>query len=168
MGEVLFYHLTRSALETALPQLLSRSLAKGWRVEVRSPNRDRAQWLDERLWLGDEAGFLPHGMAGGPQDGDQPILLTWGGADTKDGADRAPAGADILFALDDTAFSESEVEAHTRTCLMFNGNDETALGHARKSWKAMVDAGQTAVYWAQSETGWTQKDRREGTAGQGR
>lgn len=158
MSEVLFYHLTRSALETALPGLLLRSLERGWRAEVRSPDRDRADWLDQKLWLGDEAGFLPHGLAGGEHDGDQPVLLTW--------ADGPVPGdpADILFALDASPFSLEEVRTHTRTCLMFNGNDDSALTHARHCWKTMVDAGQTAIYWAQSDTGWTQKAKQEGKA----
>lgn len=157
MAEVLFYHLTRSALETALPQLLTRSLAQGWRAEVRSPSRDRAEWLDQKLWLGDDAGFLPHGLAGGPHDGAQPVLLTW-----DDGVGDEAGATDILFTLDTATFTLDEIPRRTRTCLMFNGNDEAALTHARACWKAVVDAGQMAIYWAQSDTGWTQKAKVEG------
>ena len=35
MGAAYFYHLTRRPLEAALPQLLERALAQGWRVAVR-------------------------------------------------------------------------------------------------------------------------------------
>ena len=34
MTEVLFYHLTESRLEDALPALLEKSLERGWRVVV--------------------------------------------------------------------------------------------------------------------------------------
>jgi hypothetical protein len=32
MAEVLFYHLTESTLQDALPGLLERSLGRGWRI----------------------------------------------------------------------------------------------------------------------------------------
>jgi DNA polymerase-3 subunit chi len=34
MTEVLFYHLTESKLEDALPPLLDKSVERGWRVAV--------------------------------------------------------------------------------------------------------------------------------------
>ena len=34
--EVWFYHLERTALEQALPDLLEKTLAKGWRAVVRA------------------------------------------------------------------------------------------------------------------------------------
>ena len=75
MGAAYFYHLMRSPLEDALPPLLRRSLAAGWRVELRGTTIERMAWLDERLWLGADNDFLPHGLAGGPHDALQPILL---------------------------------------------------------------------------------------------
>ena len=34
--EVWFYHLERTGLEQALPELLNKTLARGWRALVRS------------------------------------------------------------------------------------------------------------------------------------
>ena len=38
MAEILFYHLTHSPLEAMLPDLLQKSLDRGWKVLVRSGN----------------------------------------------------------------------------------------------------------------------------------
>ena len=76
MGAAFFYHLTRAPLEATLPILLGKSLGAGWKVAVRGPNRDRMEWLDQKLWLGPEDAFLPHGLSGGPHDAQQPVLLT--------------------------------------------------------------------------------------------
>ena len=50
MGNALFYHLTRSNAETLVPQLLGKSLAAGWRVELRGANAPRMEALDAGLW----------------------------------------------------------------------------------------------------------------------
>ena len=84
MGEAFFYHLTRRPLEAVLPDLLEKSLARGWRVSVRGTQAQRMDWLDQKLWLGPEEGFLPHGLAGGPHDADQPVLLTLDAEATND------------------------------------------------------------------------------------
>ena len=76
MGAAFFYHLTRSPLERALQMLLERSLANGWRVVVRGNDPARMDWLDQKLWMGAEDQFLPHGLSGGAHDALQPVLLT--------------------------------------------------------------------------------------------
>ena len=50
MAEVLFYHMTESRLEEALPDLLEKCLARGWRVVVQSTSPERADALDAHLW----------------------------------------------------------------------------------------------------------------------
>ena len=76
MGAAFFYHLTQRPLEATLPMLLTKALQAGWRVAVRGRDAGRMAWLDEKLWLGPEDGFLPHGLAGGAHEADQPVLLT--------------------------------------------------------------------------------------------
>ncbi|MFT7524252.1 MAG: DNA polymerase-3 subunit chi, partial [Candidatus Paceibacteria bacterium] len=61
MAEVLFYHLTRTPLEVTLPDLLTKSRARGWNVVVRAGSAERLDWLDQRLWLGADTSFLAHG-----------------------------------------------------------------------------------------------------------
>lgn len=46
MSEVLFYHLTESKLEDALPPLLDKSLERGWRVVVQAGDAERRmRWM---------------------------------------------------------------------------------------------------------------------------
>src|SRR6185369_5333042 len=78
--EVWFYHLERTALDQALPELLEKTLAKGWRALVRSPAPERLEHLDGWLWSWRDDSFLPHGVAGEPQAARQPVLLSTGEA----------------------------------------------------------------------------------------
>lgn len=61
MTEVLFYHLTESKLEDALPPLLEKSVERGWRVAVQLKDAARRDLLDQHLWTFREDSFLPHG-----------------------------------------------------------------------------------------------------------
>ncbi|WP_068112021.1 DNA polymerase III subunit chi [Tropicimonas marinistellae] len=149
MGQALFYHLTRHPLEATLPMLLEKSLQRGWRVVVRGTDEGRLQWLDQKLWLGPEEGFLPHGLAGGPHDADQPVLLTT--------AESSPNGAGCLMAIDGAAVSETEVEALERVCILFDGHDQAAVQHARGQWKALTGAGASAQYWSEESGRWQMK-----------
>lgn len=147
-----FYHLTRQPLEATLPMLLEKSLAAGWRVVVRGTNDDRMRWLDEKLWLGAEEDFLPHGLAGGPHDADQPVLLTTA-------SDLRNAAA-CLMAVDGADVTAAEAAALTRVCILFDGNDEAAVAHARGQWRALTDAGVAAQYWSEESGRWQKKGER--------
>lgn len=149
MGEVYFYHLTRRPLEAALSMLLDRSLAAGWRVCVRGTDARRMAWLDEKLWLGPEDGFLPHGLAGGAHDGMQPVLLT---SERQEVADRA-----CLMSVDGAEVGAEEVAALERVCVLFDGRDEAALNQARGQWKALTGAGCKAQYWSEDSGRWEKK-----------
>ncbi|WP_135504992.1 DNA polymerase III subunit chi [Roseovarius aestuariivivens] len=150
MGAVYFYHLTRRPLEVALPMLLDRALAAGWRVAVRGTARDRMDWLDGKLWLEPADGFLPHGLSGGPHDARQPILLT-------EAAGPAPNGAHCLMSIDGAEVAPEEVQALERTCILFDGADAAATAHARGQWKALTDAGCAAQYWSEESGRWEKK-----------
>ena len=146
MGAVFFYHLTRRPLEVTLPMLLDKSLQAGWRVYVRGPDLDQLAKLDEALWLGGgDAAFLPHGLAGGAHDADQPILL---------GADKPSNGATCLMSIGGAELSVDEVNQAERCCILFDGNNESAVAHARVQWKVMVDANCSAQYWAEADGNW--------------
>ncbi|WP_137700101.1 DNA polymerase III subunit chi [Marimonas lutisalis] len=154
MGEVFFYHLTRRPLEAALPELLERSLGRGWKVLVRGTDAARMDWLDQKLWLGPEDRFLPHGQAGGAHDAMQPVLLTTAG-------DNANAAA-CLMAVDGAEVSAEEVGALDRVCVLFDGNDDSALARARAQWKALTDAGCAAQYWSEESGRWEMKAQKGG------
>ncbi len=152
MGAVFFYHLTDTPLESTLPMLIGKARGAGWRVLVRSPDDTLTKRLDEVLWLGPEEGFLPHGVAGGPYDADQPVLLGDAVSDTF-GCLMSVGGAEV---------SAAEANALERTCILFDGHDGDALQHARGQWKALTDAGCTAQYWAQEGGRWVMKAEKEG------
>ncbi|MFL4471305.1 DNA polymerase III subunit chi [Tateyamaria armeniaca] len=148
MGVAYFYHLTRRPLEETLAMLLGKALGAGWRVAVRGTDGARLAWLDERLWLGAEDGFLPHGLAGGDQDADQPVLLTTGAADN---------GAVCVMSVDGAVVSAEEVAELKRVCVLFDGNDADALTVARGQWKALKEAGASAQYWSEESGKWEMK-----------
>lgn len=149
MGSALFYHLTRSRAETLLPQLIGKAMAAGWRVELRGQSAARIEALDSALWMGD--GFLPHGIAGGPHDARQPVILR--------AADAPPAAnaPDCLMALDGSEVTPEEAQALTRICILFDGNDERAVSRARDQWRALTGAGVPAEYWSEAGGRWEKK-----------
>lgn len=149
MGAALFYHLTRGPLERTLPQLLAKARAAGWRVAVRGTDAGWMEWLDERLWLGPEDGFLPHGLAGGKHDADQPVLLTT--------AADLPNRAVCLMAVDGAEVAPDEVTRLERVCVLFDGNDAAAVDRARGQWRALTQAGCAAQYWSEESGRWEKK-----------
>ena len=149
MGAVYFYQLTRRPLEATLPMLLDKALDAGWRVLVRGTEAARLDWLDEKLWLGPEDGFLAHGREGGPHDARQPILLGTGAA--------AANGAVCVMSIDGAEVTPEEVQALERTCILFDGNDDQALNHARGQWKTLTGAGCSAQYWSEESGRWEKK-----------
>jgi DNA polymerase-3 subunit chi len=142
--EVWFYHLERSGLDQVLPELLDKTLQRGWKALVRSPERDRIEHLDGWLWTFREDSFLPHGPADEPDAARQPILLTTGAEN--------PNGADVLFLIDGA--EAGALDDFQRCILLFDGRDEAALAEARQRWKAVKAAGHPASYWRQAERGW--------------
>ena len=148
MGVVNFYHLTRFSLDEVVVMLCSRALETGWRVMVRSPDRAALERLDERLWLTPEDGFLPHGLEGGPQDADQPVLL---------GQGPATNGAQALLLLGALPVDPAEAAALERVWLLFEDADQAQVVAARGQWKAVTAAGLAAQYWADASGRWEKK-----------
>ena len=149
MGAAYFYHLTRRPPEATLPMLLGKAQEAGWRVAVRGRAAARMEWLDEKLWLGPEEGFLPHGLATAPHAARQPILLTTG-ADS-------PNDPHCVMTIDGAEVAAEEVQRLDRVCVLFDGNDEAALQTARGQWKALTDAGCSAQYWSEESGRWEKK-----------
>lgn len=149
MGKAIFYHLTRNPMEVTATMLLSRAYATGWRVVVRGREAALLDRLDAHLWTAEKASFLPHALAGGAHDADQPILLT-----TAQSAPNAPA---CVMALDRASVSPDEVATLERLWVLFDGADEAAMAQAREQWKAMTQAGVTAEYWSEEGGRWEKK-----------
>jgi len=147
-GELWFYHLERTTLADALPELLEKTLAKGWRALVRAPGDDRIAQLDAHLWTFRDDAFLGHAKADAAHADRQPILLTT----TEDNLN----GAQVLFALD--GVMPDNPSAFERCAILFDGGDETAVKAARDMWRKAKDDGHSIAYWKQSVEGrWEKK-----------
>jgi DNA polymerase-3 subunit chi len=143
--EVWFYHLERSALEQVLPELLEKTLARGWKAVVRAGAADRIDQLDGWLWSYREDSFLAHGPAGEPHAARQPIVLTTG-------LDN-PNSAQALFLIDGA--EAGPIDGYERCIVLFDGRDEAATAQARRQWSAFRASGLEVAYWRQgAERGW--------------
>ncbi|MEM9228797.1 MAG: DNA polymerase III subunit chi [Pseudomonadota bacterium] len=149
MGEVLFYHLTATPLSRSLPELLTRTLHRGWRAVVRAADPPRLAMVDDMLWTFDQASFLPHGTAALGSAEAQPVYLTCGTEN--------PARANVLMLVEGARFSMSDAQDFERICMMFDGHAADAVQAARADWVSVRDAGLTGRYWAQVDGKWTEK-----------
>jgi DNA polymerase-3 subunit chi len=142
--EVWFYHLERTGLDQALPELLEKTLQRGWKAIVRSSAPERIEHLDGWLWSYRDESFLPHAPADEPGAARQPILLTTG-------VENANA-ADALFLVDGA--EPGELAAFKRCVVLFDGNDDDQLRNARTQWSAVKARGFPVSYWKQQARGW--------------
>lgn len=139
MTEVLFYHLTESTLEEALPSLLERSLERGWRAAVQTASEERRDMLEVHLWTYRDDSFLAHGTDGAPHAAHQPVLLTTGQGNEN--------GAQVRFVVEGAA--PPDLSGYERGVVMFDGHDEDQLSAARQQWKVLKAAGHEVTYWQQ-------------------
>jgi len=149
MAVARFYHLTQDPLEGLLPVLIGKAFEAGLRVALRGREQARMEALDRSLWQGD--GFLPHGLAGGPHDAEQPALLCW----NAEPATALPNRPGCLIALDASPVSAEEAAALERLCIVFDGLDLEAVEAARGQWRALTQAGIHAEYWSRASGRWT-------------
>jgi DNA polymerase-3 subunit chi len=147
MSEIGFYHLTRTGVEQALPQLLGRTLAVGQRALVLCSTVERVAALDQALWKTADPDWLPHGS---DADGDPDLQPIWLAVD-----DTAPNRARFLFLVDGA--STSRTAEFDRVFDLFDGSDDSAVAAARQRWKAAKQAGHALTYWQQGPRGWEKK-----------
>jgi len=148
MTEVLFYHLTESTLEEALPALLEKSLERGWRAGVQMRSEERRDALDAQLWTYRDDSFLAHGTDAEPHAAEQPVLLTTGAGNAN--------GAQVRFLVEGA--EPPDLAGYNRGVIMFDGHDEAQLAAARAQWTALKSAGHEVTYWQQgSDRRWQKK-----------
>jgi DNA polymerase-3 subunit chi len=147
MAEIGFYHLQATPLERALPRLLERAHAGGYRIVVRAASTERVEHLNALLWTYDEASFLPHGSARDGNPTSQPIWLTE--------RPENPNDATMLVLVD--GVDADDIASFARCADMFDGADETAVVAARDRWRRAKAAGHTLTYWQQTAQGWEKK-----------
>ncbi|MCP4818901.1 MAG: DNA polymerase III subunit chi [Shimia sp.] len=153
MGAAYFYHLTQRPMDATLPILLEKARGAGWRIVVRGTDQGRMMWLDEKLWSQGPESFLAHGVAGGPHDALQPILLTTDVA--------VPNEAGCIMSVDGAVVSPQEVKDAERVCILFDAHDMEAVAYARTQWKTLTDAGCAAQYWSEESGNWQKKAEKE-------
>jgi DNA polymerase-3 subunit chi len=142
--EVWFYHLERTGLEQALPELLEKTLQRGWKALVRARTAERVQHLDGTLWTYRDESFLPHGPDDEADPARQPILLTTGFENAN--------AADALFLVDGA--EPGDLTGFARCVVLFDGADEAQLAVARAQWSAVKATGVPVSYWKQQARGW--------------
>nr|WP_029925222.1 DNA polymerase III subunit chi [Ochrobactrum sp. UNC390CL2Tsu3S39] len=140
MAEILFYHLTESTLDEALPGLVERSLGRGWRVTIQTVSEERRDALDGLLWTFSDTSFVAHGTDKKPHPEHQPVLLTTGEAN--------PNGATVRFLVEGAGLERAD--AYERLVVMFDGHDQDQLDIARGQWKNFKAGSHDLTYWQQT------------------
>ena len=147
---VQFYHLTTTRLDRALPKLLEKAVAGGYRVLLLTASEEQAEQLNQLLWTYDTGGFLPHGTMASGQPEKQPILISTGFD--------APNQANLLAVTNGAM--PPEPERFERILDIFDGSDAEAVIHARTRWKQYKDRGHAITYLRQTEAGgWDKKEQ---------
>lgn len=146
--EVWFYHLERTSADKVLPELLEKTLKRGWKAQVRTASQDRVEFLDDWLWRYRDEAFLPHAPATDPMPERQPILV---------GTEVTNANAaEALFLIDGA--QPGDLGGYERCVLLFDGRDEAALAQARAHWRQFKADGVPVSYWQQGAgRGWEKK-----------
>jgi DNA polymerase-3 subunit chi len=147
MTEHRFYHLTRSTLNEALPQLLEKTVARGWRALVRVASAERVESIAEGLWTFRADSFLPHGTRKDGHADEQPVWIT--------DHDENPNKATVLFLADGADMADKS--GFSLICDVFDGHDEAALAGARTRYRTARESGFEVSYWQQEEHGWSKK-----------
>jgi DNA polymerase-3 subunit chi len=139
--QVDFYHLTRSPLERALPQIAEKVLASGGRLLIVADEALMRAKLDQLLWTYAAESFLPHAQAGGENDALQPILIS---------ADTVAANGARNIALVDGLWRDEALSFDR----VFHFFDEEKIVAARAAWKGLADReGVERRYWKQNDSG---------------
>jgi len=139
-----FYQLSRDPAEGVLPLIARNSLKAGEWLLVVSADNDQLGRIGEALWGRAGDSFLANGLAGGPHDARQPVLLSDSVA--------AANGARYL-AIADGVWREGE-PAFERTFFIFG---EAELQPARDCWRMLGQRdGVERRFWKQDGGKWVE------------
>ena len=114
MSEVRFYHLTATKADTALPQLLEKTLERNKQALVKLADEEAVQHWNDHLWAYEDGCFLPHGSIKDAEPETQPIFLTH--------VDENPAHAEYLFLVGGA--DREDLTPFDMTAILFDGQDE--------------------------------------------
>lgn len=139
--QVDFYQLSRDPTEVVVPMLAAKTLQAGQRLLVVSADDPLTAKISEWLWAAAES-FLAHGLAGGPHDGRQPILLT---------DSPSPVNGAQFVILADGVWRE-EALGFERAFLLFDGS---TIDDARATWRTLDGRdGVVRNFWRQDDGKW--------------
>lgn len=142
MIDIGFYHCTRMPANEVAIRLAEKVLGGGQRLLVIGA-RERLETLDKLMWTYADHSFLPHALAGGDHDADQPVLLSEAAEQTN--------GATLLLSL--AVGVPPTLDGFDRLFNLFE-DGTPAHSRARADWKALADReGMTRSYWQQTEQG---------------
>ena len=127
MTEVRFYHMTRTPLDQALPQMLEKTLERGQRAVVLAGSEARVEALSARLWTYHDRAFLPHGTVKDGRAERQPVWLTV--------ADAAPNRAEVTLSLGRARFNAGQFAPAAPTTPRFL--------YGLSAWKPLAIAAET-------------------------
>jgi len=141
-----FYQLGDTPPEQVIASIAEKLLAQDSRLLIVASDEGLLTRLDRMLWGSQgSTSFLPHALAGGPDDTRQPILLST----SPDAPNRA---RNMLIA--DGEWRDAAL-AYDRGFYLFNGQ---TLDGARLAWKLL--AGREGIerrYWANEGGKWVKK-----------
>ena len=143
--QVDFYQLGQIPLEQVIGSIADKLLAQEARLLIVAEDDTLLARLDRMLWDQGASSFVPHGLAGGPDDARQPILLSTS-------PDAPNLARNMLIA--DGQWREAALN-YDRAFYLF---DNDALEGARLAWKLL--SGRDGVernFWAREDGKWVQK-----------
>jgi DNA polymerase III subunit chi len=143
MTDIWFYHLERTSIEQALPELLEKVMGRGWRAYVHGLEDDTIAGLDSHLWSYSPSSFLAHGREDEPFAERQPILLGKSGQRVN--------GAQVYVSVSPADIPD--LDGAQRALIVFEDRNEAHLAWARAQWKRLKAEGLSLAYWKQSDTG---------------
>lgn len=141
--QVDFYQLSRDPAEIAVAQIGAKTIEAGKRMLVVSSDDGQLARISDALWAANDR-FLAHGLAGGPHQERQPILLS----DQPD-----PANGATFIALADGQWRDA-ARTFERAFLLFDG---ATIETARATWRSLdATDGVERRYWKQEDGRWVQ------------
>ena len=143
--QVDFYHVAGTPPDQVIASLADKILGSDGRLLVVAGDEAYLARLDRMLWDQGAATFLPHGIAGGPDDARQPVLLSTS-------PDAPNLARNMLIA--DGEWRDAAL-TYDRSFYLF---DDHTLEGARLAWKLL--AGREGVerrYWASEGGKWLKK-----------
>ncbi|MCP4394665.1 MAG: DNA polymerase III subunit chi [Alphaproteobacteria bacterium] len=149
-----FYHLQKSPMEKALPQLLSKVYSTGMHALVLASSAEKVEEVNSLLWTFNDAAWLPHGSKKDGNAEQQSIWIT-------EDSGKNPNNAEVLVLVDGAIVDvndEVALKGYSRCLNVFDGNDTESLTAARAYWKQVKAKEFELHYWQQTDRGgWEEK-----------